>query len=249
MKYLISERQYKLITEIERLSGHLEWSPLDGFYNFVDNNLPKKIKLKLFKKYFEKIFDSEIEKDEFFQEDVISFYKDPENSEWKDKFSSKDSLSGFAYFIAKNYFGLEEGIGLDYFVKSGTSIRSDGKVFYFFDPQLKIFVGLIAIHPLKTYTKKSYKVFLSSVDENLIGTGYGVKMYQNVLTKVDFLMSDDNLYAGSYRIWKHVLPKYANVWGISDDEYEPTAKKILPGKKVTTTKFDNFIASVKFDKI
>lgn len=248
MKYLISERQYKTILEIERQSGHYEWSPLDSFYDFMDDELPTKMKTKLFKKYFDKIFKTEIEKDEFYQMDVLGFFNEPRRSEWEKKFSSKDSLAGFAYFVAKNYFGLEEGVGIDYYVREGF-YGDDSKTFYFFDPKLKIFVGYISIFPIENFPKKTYKVRLSAVDEELIGTGYGIRMYQNILTKVDYLMSDNNLYSGSYRIWKHVLPKYANVWGIYEENGLPKIKKLIPGKKTRTEMFDNFIASIKFNDL
>jgi hypothetical protein len=249
MKYLISERQFNLLTEIGRQPGHLDWIPLNSFYSYMNRKISRKTKSKLFKKFFEKIFDREIEEDEFFRDDVQEFFESPETSQWKEEFLTKDAISGFAYFVAKNYFGLEEGFGLNYIVKVGTELRDDGEVYYFFDPQLKIFIGYIIIYPLEEHYEGFYKVGLSAVDENLIGTGYGIKMYQNVLTNVDYLMSDDNLYSGSYRIWKHTLPKYANVWGLTETPKGSNLKRIIPGKKVRTEKFDNFIASIKHSEI
>lgn len=249
MKFIVTKPQLKLIFEISRQPGHLDWDPIDSLMLYINKKLPKKYKLKFFKKFFEKNFNTELEIDDFFEQDVLDFFDDPEQTDWVSKFKSKVTLSSFAYYIMKNYFGLDEGFGLNYFIKYGTEMNDDAEVYYFFDPQLKIFIGFISVVPVEKYGTNFYKVVLSAVDEELIGTGYGIKMYQNLLLKVDYLMSDDNLYSGSYRIWKHVLPKYANVWGIIEDEYEPRLKKLDPNRKTRTEKFDNFIASVKYDDL
>jgi hypothetical protein len=68
---------------------------------------------------------------------------------------------------------------------------------------------------------------------------------------VDYLASDTILYSGSYRIWKHVLPKYVNVWGVIDNDYG-LAKTIIrmdeKGKK-SVKRFDYFLASSKHNKV
>lgn len=246
MKYIVTETQYKFIQEIGRLSGHYINEPLNDLFEYFAKKLPNKFKHKYFWDYFNKMgFD--LEYDEFFKEDVEDYFDYSENSEWNDEFKSKDSRSGLAYYIAKKHFGLKKGMEIDYFIRKD----EDYLIYYFFDSGLKIFVGKMSIVE-RDFPKGAFKVALSSADEELIGTGYGTKMYLTILHDVKYLLSDDTLFSGSYRMWKHVLPRYVNVWGIQEDEYSEKNNKftkIDPEKKMSVRKFDRFIASSKYDKI
>jgi hypothetical protein len=247
MKYVITERQYNIIREISRESGHFDFDPLDSFFEYMDEQIHKKQKVKLFKEFFRKKMGFGVEEDEFLVSDILGYFESPTRSEWGDIFKSKDARSGFAHFVAKKYFGLKEKFGLSYLINK----LSDNETFiyYFFDPTFKIFVGRFVIG--KSQRKKMYKVQLSAADEELIGTGYGTKMYLIIIDDVDYLSSDTILYSGSYRIWKHVLPKYVNVWGVIDNDYGlPTTiiKMDEKGKK-SVKRFDYFFASSKHNKL
>jgi len=56
MKYVITERQYNVIKEIDRESGHFDFEPLDSFFEYMDDQLPKKQKVKLFKEIIQRVF-------------------------------------------------------------------------------------------------------------------------------------------------------------------------------------------------
>ena len=100
-------------------------------------------------------------------------------------------------------------------------------------------------------SKKTWKVNLSTADEELVGSRYGTRMYLVIIDDVDYLASDDTLYSGSYRMWKHVLPKYVNVWGVIKDEDGIISKfvKLNDKNKNMVRKFDFFVASSKHNKI
>jgi hypothetical protein len=247
MKYIITERQYNILKEIGRESGHFDFEPLESFYEFMEDKVPKKQKVKLFKEFFREKMGFGVEEDDFLVSDIIDYFENPLRSEWGDIFKTKDARSGFAYFVAKKYFGLKEKFGLNYIINRLED--DDTIIYYFFDPILKIFIGRFVI---EKFRKKIYKVHLSAVDEELIGTGYGTKMYLIVIDDVDYLASDTILYSGSYRIWKHVLPKYVNVWGIiHNDEWglPTTVVKMDDKGKKSVKRFDYFLASSKHKKL
>jgi hypothetical protein len=246
MKYIITERQYNIIKEIDRESGHFDFEPLDSFFEYMDDQLPKKQKVKLFKEFFREKMGLGVEEDDFLFGDIIDYFDNPLRSEWGDIFKTKDARSGFAYFVAKKYFGLEEKFGLSYMVNNLNG--DDMRIYYFFDPKFKIFVGRFVIEKLRG---KKYTVSLSTADEELIGTGYGTKMYLIVIDDVDYLASDTILYSGSYRMWKHVLPKYVNVWGIikNDHGLPFTVIKMDDKGKKSVKRFDYFLASSKHNKV
>jgi hypothetical protein len=65
MKYIITERQSNIIKEIERESGHFEFEPLDSFFEYMDNQVSKKQKIKLFKDFFREKMGFGVEEDDF----------------------------------------------------------------------------------------------------------------------------------------------------------------------------------------
>ena len=112
------------------------------------------------------------------------------------------------------------------------------------DLHVKILVGKIATEKNDSLPGKTLKVAVSAADEDLIGKGYGTKMYLSVIQSVDYLLSDTTLFTGAYRMWKHILPKYVNVWGV---DYGVISKytRIRPGITKNVRKYDYFVASTK----
>ena len=162
-----------------------------------------------------------------------------------------DSLTGFAYYLAKKIFNLKSaGLGLSYFInKNGSE-----KEFYFFDPMFQIFVGKISTDEANM-KGNSLTVQTSAAERKLIGMGYGLKMYLSILENCDYLMSSSVLFTGSFRIWSKVLPKYSNVW--YKDSSSDTGKskndfvKINPEEefKKSGGDIDYFVASIYHKKI
>lgn len=251
MKYIITEQQYKIIQEIGRESGHFDFEPLDSFYEFMDDQIPKKQKIRLFKEFFREKMGFEVVDDDFLVDDVLGYFESPMRSEWSKEFKSKDARSGFAYYVAKKYFGIKDKFGLSYIINKLHG--DDSRIYYFFDPKFKIFVGRFMIDKKRRILpKKTFKVGLSAADEELIGSGYGTRMYLVIIDDVEYLASDTILYSGSYRMWKHVLPKYVNVWGVIEDEqgiFKPKFVKMDEKSKKSVKKFDYFVASSKHNKI
>lgn len=249
MKYIISEKQFKLISEISRMSGNLGVDPLDDLFDYYEYEIPNKQKYHLFLDFFKKKLGFKIpfENKNELKYEIQEYFENPSyNAVMGRAFHTKDSISAFSYFIAKEYFGFQEGIDLKFIIND----REASKIYYFFDPQLKIFVGKIVTGKNDDFPYDFDQVQLSAADDELIGTGYGLKMYLNVINEVDYLVSDSSLYAGSYRMWKHILPKYCNVWGLEKTGiYELKFTKMTPQSKRQTQKFDNFVASIKFNKI
>ena len=151
MKYIITERQYNIIKEIGRESGHFDFEPLESFFEYMDDQLPKKQKVKLFKEFFREKMGLGVEEDDFLIGDIIDYFDNPLRSEWGDIFKTKDARSGFAHFVAKRYFGLEEKFGLSYMINKLSD--NNTRIYYFFDPKFKIFVGRFVIE--KSQQKKN----------------------------------------------------------------------------------------------
>lgn len=245
INYIITESQFKFLTEIERTSGHYYAQPVYEILDFFNGALSDKEKVQAFRNFFEgKLGFQQSKKERYSKPEIISFYENIGSETWPKLLIQKSSLSGFAYYLAKNYFELQKGLDLDYLV---TKDYGD-KEFYFFDPLLKIFVGKISVSKIKLEGSKFYKVTVSVADEELIGTGYGTKMYLTLINIFDYLASDRTLFSGAYRMWKHVLPKYVNVWGVYEDVIGYNFDKLVPNPKKSVRKYDFFIASMK-DKL
>lgn len=245
MKIRITESQFKLISEIKKIGGDYQIQPIFGIIQYYSQALSKKQKIDSFRDFFtEKIgvdLPSKINRGE-----ILNFYNYPNFNDLPDIMNERDSISGFAYYLAKKYFDLKEGVDLVYFVAKDPT--SSDREFFFFDPLLKIFVGKINLKKQDTLKGKSFRVKMSAADEQLIGTGYGLKMYQTLIEKLDYLSSDYSLFSGAYRMWKHILPKYYNVWGVEEKELGDEFYKIDPTRKKSVQKYDYFVAS-KHEKI
>ena len=240
MRYIISEKQYNTLTEIGRLSGHFNTQPIFDILEFFDSKLSSKQKTKSFFDYYGKTLGLDLPKNNQNKIDSINLFRDPRFMN-RDELINKDALSGFVYYLTKKYIDLKQGVELEFFV--GKEEDSDEKTFYFFDPYLKIFVGQIILKKHGIFGGKSFRVKMSATDDELIGTGYGIKMYLTLLDKFDFLSSDYSLFTGAYRIWKHVLPKYVNVWGVEETTLGEKYYKIDPQSKKSVKKYDYFVAS------
>ncbi len=238
MKFFIPNSQYKVLTEISRTSGHYHSQPIYELIDYFDNFFSRKEKIKIFQEFASKIF-GDIEKIPKLY--ILNFYSYPyeSNMEISEKFLEKDFLSGFAFYVAKKYLNFKHGVQLDYIKEK----EEDSITYYFFDPGLKIFIGKIATKPNDEFSGVSLRVSLSTADDELIGTGYGTKMYLSIIDEIDYLSSDFTLFTGAYRIWKHTLPKYVNVWGVIENEDGIESKKIELSEKKDVRKYDYFVAS------
>lgn len=243
MKFIITEAQLTSLKEIGRVSGHYEIQPVYNLIEYFDENLSDEKKYESFKKYFRKKIGSEIR---FLKGDAINFFDSPYGDYWPEEYTTKDSLSGFVYYISKKYFELKEGVDIEFMVvKEGKD-----KEYYFFDPFLKILVGRITIQEKEDLLPgKNFKVGVSSADEELRGKGYGTRMYLTIIDRLDYLFSDSTLFSGAYRMWKHVLPKYVNVWGVIEKGIDVEFEKIEPEKKKSISKYDYFVASSSHNKV
>ena len=229
---------------MQRTPGKFRNQPLHDIFSYFDGKLTENQQVTSFRKYFKKYIGLE---NRYTKSNICDFFDFPHaNNNFSKEYTSRDALSGFTYYIAKQYFKLKQGVELEFIVEK----NGDLKTYHFFDPQLKILVGKISIKKNSSFRGKTYKVVVSATDEDLIGKGYGTKMYLTIIQKVDYLLSDQTLFTGAYRMWKHILPKYVNVWGfeLKSNNYNELEKKyvqINPQKKQSVKNFDYFFASTK----
>ena len=153
MKFYISDYQYKVLTEISRTSGHYHSQPIYELIDYFDNSLTRKQKIKIFKEFTSKVF-GDVEK--LPKSNILNFYSYPYTSsaELPEQFLKKDFLSGFAFYVAKNYFNLKSGVQLDYIEENDEGLIT----YYFFDSGLKIFIGKIATKPNDEFSGVSLRV-------------------------------------------------------------------------------------------
>ena len=225
-KYIITERQHNLLAELQIPSGKYETNPLGDFFGFVDESKrPMKI-AKLTRKYLEKhvgLDTSNLDDDDLYQ--YVRKLRWNEKYEGIPKYFYKVGIiSGLSYYFAKSLFDLSKGTyGLSYFTSQENSIKN----YWFFDSEIKDFVGRINLQDDDDFQSPSYKINLSAVDPLFIGKGYGSKMYLTILNDCEYLISDTLLYKDSLNIWTNVLPKYVNVWARRGDEFLPIKKKFV----------------------
>lgn len=248
---LITEKKEIEVNELVTTRGHHETNPMGDFFSEVSSTLSEKELRKVFRNYYTKkvpqnlsnISDEKI--DDFF---YFLRYGNSQPSGMR-SFLKYDIVTGLAYYIAKKYFKIKSGgFGIEY-VKVDDN---DGdKTFFFFDTAFKIFIGKISIEKKNEKSIKGnlYKVSTAAAEKKLIGLGYGLKMYFTILEYCDYLMSDSILFSGSFRIWSQILPKYVNVWWVSETDNK--IKKITPEKPLSekTEDIDFFVASMYHKKI
>lgn len=143
-----------------------------------------------------------------------------------------------AYYLAKNIYKMNQYEGLEYIkLKSGTSIN-----YFFFDPEIEEFIGIIDIQKTLLLPYNSYSVNLSQLEKEYIGRGYGSRMYLCILDNVDYLRSDSGLYMDSLNIWVNYLPKKVNVWAVLDND---KIKRMDTKKFISPDNVKYFVGSKK----
>jgi len=247
VKYILTERQLEVI-EVGTVRGRYNTSPENNLWDYFESNLKKKQKIESFKKYYSKVLN---EKTKLVGDNtILLFFKELSdksiNSDIPREFLKEDLVSSFAYYVAKHYFDLIKGVNISY-IKVKDALG--GKDYFFFDPAFKIFVGMILTMKYSKLPKNSYTVRTSAAVKSLIGQGYGVKMYLNVIKDVDYLRSDTLLYTGSLRMWRDVLSKYVNVWAVYTLGSLTKNVKLHPGKRIVASNVDYFVASSYHDSI
>jgi hypothetical protein len=245
-KFIISERQYSLLKELNIPSGKYNADPLNDFFNlFHPSNsfFSEKKMSKLVRNYLENIVGLDTSK--ISNEKIYEYIS---KIAWSEKvkgipktFYNIGVVSGLSYFLAKNFFGLKKTTyGLVYHLENSTSTIT----YWFFDPEIKDFIGRISVTDNENYPSPSYQIAISSVDPVFIGRGYGTKMYLTILDDCEYLISDTLLYKDSLNIWTNVLPKYANVWARIGDTFSPIKKKFVNPENVKY-----YVASTKHNDI
>jgi hypothetical protein len=245
-KFIISERQYSLLKELQIPSGKYEADPLTDFFLMFRPTNPKfseKKMSKLVRNYLENKVGLDTSK--MSDEKIYNYFSKIAYTE-KIKGIPKDFynigvISGLSYFLAKNFFKLKKTpYGLVYHLENSTSTIT----YWFFDPEIKDFIGKISVTDNENYPSPSYQVGVSSVDPVFIGRGYGTKMYLTILDDCEYLISDTLLYKDSLNIWTNILPKYANVWARHGDEFLPIKNKFVNPENVRY-----YVASKKHNDI
>lgn len=208
----------KNLREMQVYSGSFDTNALQRFYKFIFKSFGERTEevtelvmrfiTEQLAKSTEKVTESGIWS-------YIDRLADGVNISSYPKFLRRTSTHGsLAYFLASNLLPLKESYGLEYFMTNDKTFYS----YFFFDPEIEEFVGVLEISRTMQLPYNSYKVILSSVEKEYIGRGYGSRMYVTVLDKVDYLKSDESLYTDSLNIWVNFLPKVSKVWAKLSEE-------------------------------
>lgn len=233
-KYIISERQYNLIKELNIPSGKYDADPLSDFFGLFDSydsKFSEKKVSKLVRKYLETVVGADTSK--VSDEKLYEYFS---KLRWNNKikgvpkiFYNIGVVSGLSYFLAKNFLKLKKTpYSLVYYLEELNSTIN----YWFFDPEIKDFIGRISVVKNLDYPSPSYQVAVSSVDPVFIGRGYGSKMYLTILNDCQYLLSDTLLYKDSLNIWTNILPKYVNVWARWGNEFVPIKKNFFNPENV-----------------
>lgn len=238
MKYIITESQYKTLQEVGIRQGIFKSSPVQYFWTFINSTISDKKRINAFRNYYTKVLGVDVAN--LSGNEVLGFYDELDElgtSVLSKKLKSKKILSGFAFYLATKFTKLKEGRGLVYFIDA----REDARNYYFFNLESKLFVGRISTNRSNITSGDSYKIKITAAEKDLIGMGYGTKMYLTILDDVDYLISDGTLYPSSLRVWTSSLPKYSNVW-IMNNNLEFIPFKLDNGYNPEEVKY--FIASI-----
>ena len=238
MKYIVTEEQYKLLSEINVQQG--SWDPVDSYVdiftiikervnkNNIKNAVKDYIKNELGYK-LTKFKGSDAKKYiELFPDNIEGDYNDIPS-----ELKTKDVLSNLAYYLAKKFLKLRKLGGLDCFIE----ITYNAKQYFFFDSELEQSIGSISVRKVSDFfgevkfPKNSWAVATSGIDREAKGTGLGKQMYLAVLDDVEVLFSDTFLYLESLNIWVNVLPNYVYVGAVFNDVHKKP-RRLSPKTKV-----------------
>jgi hypothetical protein len=248
-KYIISERQERLLKEISVLDGKYNTKPLEYFYTLLLPNIledkSKKV-CQLVREFFKYEMGVKINKwsDKLILKYLTGIKENYISQDFPHVFKKNSTISSLSYHLAKNLFKINEFQGLEYVKQS----ELERYRFFFFDPEIEEFVGYFETRKSLQLPGKSMKVLLSAVEQEYIGRGYGSRMYLCVLDQTDYLASDDGLFLDSLNIWVNYLPKKVNVWAeleevSPDNNYEPLLVKLSPKTFINPDKIAKLIAS------
>jgi hypothetical protein len=239
MKYIVTEEQYKLISEIRVQEG--TWDITDSYvdiFNIVKERVNEKNIKNAVKDYIKNELGYSLTK--FKGSDAKKYTKlFPDNIEgdYNDipsELKTKDVLSNLAYYLAKKFLRIKRLRGLDCFIEQP---RWGGKQYFFFDPELEQSIGSIAIKEISDFfgdvkfPKNSWAVSTSGLDKEAKGTGLGKQMYLAVIDDVDVLFSDNFLYLESLNIWVNVLPNYVYVGAVFNNVHKKP-RRLSPKTKI-----------------
>jgi hypothetical protein len=254
-RYIITEKQERLLKEINVAWGKFAIKPVVYFYRDIINNIPSKKRKKLFqsvREFFRTEMGVNIDRwDDGTLEEYLKDIKDNEASSkgwnilnsYPKIFKKPSTISSLAYYLMKNLYQPKEYQGLEY-------IKYDDKPlykFFFFDPEIQEFVGCIEART-SLMAPKSMKIILSAVEPEYVGRGYGSRIYLCLIDQVDYLFSDNILYPESLNMWVNYLPKKVNVWAELDEideDNEAIVVKLSPKVFVKPHEIESLVASSK----
>ena len=255
-RYIITEKQERLLREIHAPIGRLKMQPVIYFYKELLYGIiykkPRRTSA-LVKEFFRNEMGFNIDK--WQDESVLSYLDDITSNEtsstgwnilksYPKVLKSPAAISSLAYYLMKNFFKPQKHQGLEYVKQNDRPMYR----FFFFDPEIQEFIGYMETRMSLSLPGKSMKVILSAIEKEYIGRGYGGKMYLCVLDQVDYLESDNTLYSESLSIWVNYLPKKVNVWAELDEIDENNDAKVVKLSPKVFIKPDNIEALVASSK-
>lgn len=222
MKYIITEKQYKILSEIHIQHGTWDF---DDSYIAIFTLIKEKVDEDKIKKAVKHYIKDELgyHLTKFKKSDVqnyVDLFPDSfsiDNKHIPPELQTKDVLSNLAYYLVKRFFKLRRLGGLEFFIE--TTSWGD-RNYFFFDPELEQSVGSITIKKVSEFfgdvkfPDDSWAVRTAGIDSEAKGTGLGKQMYLALLDDVDVLFCDSFLYEESLNIWVNVLPKYVYVGAV-----------------------------------
>ena len=242
MKYIVTEEQYKLLSEIKVQQG--TWEMTDSYvdiFTIIKQRVDDKKIKNAVKDYIKNELGYSLTK--FKGSDAKDFLElFPDNFTYDTNIPSelktKDVLSNLAYYFAKKFLRIKQMNGLDCFIEQ----RAGSRQYFFFDEELEQSIGSIEISRISEYfgdikfPRDSWAVSTSGLDSEAKGTGLGKQMYLAVINDVDVLFSDNFLYLDSLNIWVNVLPKYVYVGAVFNDTGK-MPKRLSPKTKVINPEY------------
>jgi hypothetical protein len=222
MKYIITEKQYKVLSEIHIQHGTWDF---DDSYIAIFTLIKEKVGEDKIKRVVKDYIKNELgyHLTKFKKSDVenyVNLFPDSfsiDNKHIPPELQTNDVLSNLAYYLVKRFFKLRKLGELEYFIETTTW---GDRNYFFFDSELEQSVGSITIKKVSDFfgevkfPDNSWAVRTAGIDSEAKGTGLGKQMYLAILDDVDVLFCDSFLYEESLNIWVNVLPKYVYVGAV-----------------------------------